>query len=377
MQGGEAFEKQNFRYCEKLSRIKNFCFEFRNEILWSFEIVLGNFLRQRVETKLAALYVQAGIYSKAEAIIIEVSREVKKLDDKLLLCEIHLIESILLNKDEIFSSKIIEFGTIWVRNINFLSSSQFFHFLSFRYFDVNNVPKSKAALTASKTKANAIHCPPLLQAEIDLRSGMLCMREKDFNTAYSYFYEAFEAFHQATDKRAAICLKYMLLDRVMQEQPDEVSILAAGKTFLKYLGAESDALLAIAKALKARSLKDFENSKIAHDKVISADETMKHHIDNLYETMLQQNLLRITEPYSQIQLSQVAKLIDLPTDLVQDKLSEMILDCKFQGTLDQGKGVVIVFDKEPIASCYENCLKSINNTSDVMNNMARKAQLLV
>ena len=93
--------------------------------------------------------------------------------------------------------------------------------------------------------------------------------------------------------------------------------------------------------------------------------------------MLQQNLLRITEPYSQIQLAQVAKLIDLPVDLVQSKLSEMILDDKFQGTLDQGKGVVIVFDKEPIASTYENCLKSINNTSDVMNNMARKAQLLV
>ena len=35
----------------------------------------------------------------------------------------------------------------------------------------------------------------------------------------------------------------------------------------RYLGPESDALIAISKALKARSLKDFENAKIAHDKV--------------------------------------------------------------------------------------------------------------
>jgi len=299
-----------------------------------------NFLRQRVETKLASLYVASGIYSKAEAVINSVSSEVKKLDDKLLLTEIHLIESIL-------------------------------------YFEINNLAKAKAALTASKTKANAIHCPPLLQAEIDLRSGILCMREKDFNTAYSYFYESFEAFHQAHDKRAGYCLKYMLLDRIMQETPDEVTILAAGKTFLKYLGAESEALITVAKALKARSLKDFETAKSAHEEVIAKDEIMSHHISNLYETLLQKNLLRIVEPYSHIQLSQVAKLIDLPIDLVQDKLSEMILDGKFEGTLDQGKGVVIVFDRQPISTTYENVLKSITNTSDVLNNMARKAQLLI
>merc|ERR1711904_206698 len=105
--------------------------------------------------------------------------EVKKLDDKLLLAEIFLIECRT-------------------------------------HHAVENIPKSKAALTASKTNANAIHCPPLLQADIDLWSGILAAREKDFRTSYSYFYEAFEAFN-AGDKgpKAKEAMKLMMLTKIM------------------------------------------------------------------------------------------------------------------------------------------------------------------
>jgi hypothetical protein len=49
---------------------------------------------------------------------------------------------------------------------------------------LQNVPKSKGALTAARSAATSIYCPPQLQAEIDMQAGILCGEEKDYRTGY-------------------------------------------------------------------------------------------------------------------------------------------------------------------------------------------------
>lgn len=137
-------------------------------------------LRQSLETRLIALYYDLKNYPDALKLSSSLLRELKKLDDKNLLVEVLLLES------------------------------KTYHALS-------NLQKARAALTSARTTANAIYCPPKLQAELDLQSGILhAADERDFKTAFSYFYEAFESYDSIDQtNKATVALKYMLLSKIM------------------------------------------------------------------------------------------------------------------------------------------------------------------
>eukprot|EP00931_Biecheleriopsis_adriatica_P076269 TRINITY_DN499_c0_g1_i1.p1 TRINITY_DN499_c0_g1~~TRINITY_DN499_c0_g1_i1.p1 ORF type:complete len:444 (+),score=145.37 TRINITY_DN499_c0_g1_i1:88-1419(+) len=298
------------------------------------------FLRHRVETRLSGLYLLENKYQDGLELLTKLLSEVKKLDDKLLLVEIHNTEC-----------KV--------------------------HYAVQNMPKAKAALTAAKTNANAIHCPPLLQAEIDVLSGIIAAREKDYRTSFSYFYEAFEAYNQSDNSsKAKMAMKYMLLTKIMSNQPKETSTIISSKSGLKYCGPEIDAMAAVAGAQEARSLKKFEEVLKQHEKFLAEDPIIQFHLSDLNETLLEQNILRILEPFSRVEITHVAKLIELPLARTQAKLSEMILDQKLNGTLDQGIGVLIVFDDEQVSSTYDDALKTIKNTSEVLDTLYGQAKQL-
>jgi len=116
-----------------------------------------SFLRMRIETSLAELLFKTNKHHDSLAILKKLNYELKKKEDKNLLVESQLVEA-----------KV--------------------------YHALGNIPKAKSSLTSVKTVANSIYVVPLLQAEIDMVSGMISADEKDYKTAYSYFYETFEGY---------------------------------------------------------------------------------------------------------------------------------------------------------------------------------------
>lgn len=84
------------------------------------------------------------------------------------------------------------------------------------YHALENLPKAKASLTAVKTICNSIYIVPILQAEIDKMSGLIAADEKDYTTAYSYFYETFEGYRAMNEfEEAGIAFKFMLFSKIM------------------------------------------------------------------------------------------------------------------------------------------------------------------
>lgn len=143
------------------------------------------FMRLSLQTRLVALYLESQKYHEALQLTTTLLKELRRLDDKMTLVEVQLLESRV-------------------------------------YHALRNIPKSRASLTSARTAANAIYCPPIVQAGLDMQSGILLAEDKDYKTAYSYFYEGLEGYNSQDDPRAIMALKYMLLSKVMLNLTDDV-----------------------------------------------------------------------------------------------------------------------------------------------------------
>jgi 26S proteasome regulatory subunit N6 len=237
------------------------------------------FLRHRLELRLSAIYYESQQPTKAIATLAALLKEVRRLEDRSLLVEAHLLESRV-------------------------------------YYAIKHYSKARAALVSARTNANAIYCAPLAQAELDMQSGVLHAEENDYKTAFSYLYEAFEGYHGLGDRavEARRALTYMVLTKILSDKVgDELRALLLSKTVLEYKGRDADALRAIADAYKKRDTHLFRDALRSYDAELT-DVVVRRHLDAMYDQLIEGHLLRLVKPYSRVQIAYLAESIKLPAD---------------------------------------------------------------
>jgi len=101
---------------------------------------------------------------------------------------------------------------------------------------------------------------------------------------------------------------------------------------------------------------------------------IRRHFNFLYNNLLEDNLKKIILPYSEVQIDYVANQISLPVERVLMKLSEMILDEKIKGTLDQGRNCLIIFEPEEPTEMFDHAIDTFNNLDQVLDSLYDKSQ---
>jgi 26S proteasome regulatory subunit N6 len=280
-------------------------------------------------------------YYDALTLINNLLRELKRLDDKLMLVEVQLLESRV-------------------------------------YHALGNSAKGRAALTSARTSAASVYTPPMLQAGLDMQSGKLHAEDGDFTTSFSYFIEAMEGYHSQDEAALATsALQYMLLCKIMSNAQDDVAQIMSSKHATKYAGPDLEAMKAIASAHANRSLHEYEEALATWRGPLGSDTFIRGHLRRLYDTMLEQNLVKVIEPFSRVEISHVAKMVGLDVLAVEKKLSQMILDKVIIGVLDQGEGCLIVYDEKERDGGYDAALETIeklNGVVDVLYTHAAKIE---
>lgn len=109
-------------------------------------------------------------------------------------------------------------------------------------------------------------------------------------------------YDSVENPKALTALKYMLLSKIMLRNPEDVQTIMSGKLAVKYAGRDLDAMKAVAEASHKRSLASFQAAVKQYRQELEEDPIVRAHLGSLYDSMLEQNLCRLVEPYSRVQV---------------------------------------------------------------------------
>lgn len=281
-------------------------------------------LKLDLECKRIYALLQTGKYSETLSQIGPIIQELKKYDDKINLITLYVYESKA-------------------------------------FYEVKNISKSKSCLTSARVLAVSAYCPPQLQAQIDLLSGIYICDERNYGVAPSYFIEAFEGF--TLDKmyvEACISLRYLVLSKIIAKKWDETNVLMKNKNVLRHLDDEMIKILfKVGEVCSNRDLKSYNDLLLAHSERIQQDSFICAHLQYLYDILLDSNIIKIIEPYSVVKIEFIAESLGFDADVIENKLRKIILDKTINGILDHVNNCLIIHEERVVNDFVGECVRQI------------------
>lgn len=207
------------------------------------------------------------------------------------------------------------------------------------FYELKNNSRAKTSLTSARALAVSTFCPLEVQAQIDLLTGMYVCDDCNYETGFSYFLESIDGFIIEKKPGSLKVLKYLILCKIMSEKNSEVNLLM--KKFEEKVNTDEEVkvLIKINQCCVDRDLNEYK-------KIVGyiTDDFLRMHLNFLYDRVLEENILKIIEPYININIKYVSEKINLDIEIVEKKMRMMILDGRINGILDHVNMCINIFD---------------------------------
>jgi len=186
--------------------------------------------------------------------------------------------------------------------------------------------------SANVAMRNAIPHPRILGV-IKECGGKMWMGERQWHRASEDFFESFKNYDEAGSLQRTTVLKYVVLANMLMGS--EVNPFDSQEAKPYKNDPEIQAMTSLVDAYQRRDVHEAEKILKTNKRTIMDDPFINQYIGELLRTLRMAFLIELLKPYTRVELSFLARQLNVSNDVVEELLINLILEGKVQGKIDQ------------------------------------------
>ncbi|KAH9050524.1 PCI domain-containing protein [Lactarius hengduanensis] len=198
--------------------------------------------------------------------------------------------------------------------------------------ETKNYKKLKEIYNASNSIRSAIPHPRIMGI-IKECGGKMWMGERQWNRASEDFFESFRNYDEAGLPQRIQVLKYLVLANMLTGS--EVNPFDSQETKPYKSDPQIKAMTDLVDAYQRREVHTAEKIIRDNHSTIMDDSFIRSHIGDLLRSLRTQYLIDLIKPYTRLELSFLAKQLNVDANEVEELLIDLILEGKIDGKIDQ------------------------------------------
>jgi len=200
------------------------------------------------------------------------------------------------------------------------------------YNETRNFKKLKEIYNASNAVRSAIPHPRIMGV-IKECGGKMWMGERQWNRASEDFFESFRNYDETGSPQRIQVLKYLVLANMLTGS--EVNPFDSQETKPYKTDPQIKAMTDLVDAYQRREVHLAEKILKDNRSTIMDDNFIRSYIGELLRSLRTQYLIDLIKPYTRLELSFLAKQLNVEREEVEDLLITLILEGKVEGRIDQ------------------------------------------